>query len=158
MIGVHSLEQCWTATGDVLRRIFYTLFDYGVRLEQMLLQTNMVTPGFENPEQKSVEEVARWTLSCMRRVVPVAVPGILFLSGGQSPSLATKRLNAINLMGKHPWDLSFSFGCALQVPALNAWRGDPAKLSAGQQALYERAKCNCAARYGKYSPDMEPKS
>lgn len=157
MVGNHSLLRTCHVTADVLRRVFYVLFDHGVKLEQMLLKPNMVVPGLDCSQQAGAEEVARWTLACMRRVVPVAVPGIMFLSGGQSAELATLRLNAINLMGRHPWELSFSFSRALQVPALIAWRGEAANVAAGQKALYERAKCNCAARYGKYSSETEAK-
>ena len=158
MAGNHTLLQACHITSDVLRRVFYTLFDHGVKLEQMLLKPNMVVPGLECSEQVGAEEIAKWTLACMRRVVPAAVPGIMFLSGGQTAELATSRLNAINLMGKHPWELSFSFSRALHVPTLIAWRGEAANVAAGQQALYLRAKCNCAARYGKYSRDMEAKA
>jgi fructose-bisphosphate aldolase, class I len=156
-VGGHSLQQSFQATADAIRRLFYHLFDYGVGLERMLFQSNMVTPGLECPQQSGPDEVAQWTLSCMRRVVPVAVPGILFGAGNQKPESATLCLNSINLMGRHPWELSFSFRGALSRPALEVWRGDPKNVRAAQQALYDRAKCNCAARYGKYSPDMAPK-
>jgi fructose-bisphosphate aldolase class I len=115
----------------------------------------MVLSGKECPKQASVAEVAEATVRCLRRVVPSAVPGIVFLSGGQSASLATEHLSAMNALGKHPWELSFSYGRALQDPVLKAWRGDPSRVSAAQKAFHHRARCNGAARSGRYSKDME---
>jgi fructose-bisphosphate aldolase class I len=99
--------------------------------------------------------VAEATIRCLRRTVPAAVPGVVFLSGGQSPESATEHLNAMNAMGGHPWEISFSFARALQEPALRAWRGQVSNLPAARRAFYHRARCNSAARYGKYSKAME---
>ena len=121
----------------------------------MLLKPNMVLPGYESPKQVSDDEIAATTVRCFRHVVPSAVPGIVFLSGGQSDEEATSRLNAMNRIGPHPWELSFSYGRALQQAALKAWSGDDANREAAQRAFYHRAKMNSLARSGKYSPDME---
>jgi fructose-bisphosphate aldolase class I len=115
----------------------------------------MVLPGKDSPTQASPEEVARETIRCFRNTVPVAVPGIVFLSGGQDDVPATVHLNEMNKMGPHPWELSFSYGRALQAPAIKAWKGEPSNVEAGQQALLHRARCNGAARFGKYSEAME---
>jgi fructose-bisphosphate aldolase, class I len=114
-----------------------------------------VLSGKSCPQQASVDEVAQATLRCFRRTIPASVPGIVFLSGGQSAQKATEHLNAMNALGEYPWQLSFSYGRALQGPVLEAWRGDAAKAPTAQQFFYQRAKCNGAARYGKYSKDME---
>jgi fructose-bisphosphate aldolase class I len=121
----------------------------------MLLKPNMVLSGYDCSEQASDDEVAGRTLRCLRHNVPSAVPGIVFLSGGQSDEDATARLNVMNARGPHPWELSFSYGRALQAPALKAWGGDPASDEAGQRAFYHRAKMNGSARSGLYAPDME---
>jgi len=115
----------------------------------------MVLSGYECPKQASVREVAERTIECFKRVVPAAVPGIVFLSGGQSDEAATAHLNEMNRIGGFPWELSFSYGRALQAPALKAWGGRKENFAAGQKAYYHRAKCNSAARYGKYSEAME---
>ena len=115
----------------------------------------MVLSGYDCPQQASVDEVAEATIRCFRRTVPAAVPGIVFLSGGQSDEAATAHLNAMNQRGPHPWELSFSYGRALQAPALKAWKGEPANTDAGRQAFLHRARLNSAARYGRYTPDME---
>ena len=115
----------------------------------------MVMSGYDAPQRAGVQEVAEATLDCLYRHVPAAVPGIVFLSGGQSDEDATAHLNAMNAMGPHPWELSFSYGRALQAPALKAWGGDPAKVGQAQQAYYHRAKLNGAARSGEYSEEME---
>jgi fructose-bisphosphate aldolase class I len=120
----------------------------------MLLKPNMVLPGAACPEQASAQQVAQATLTCLRRTVPAAVPGINFLSGGQSDAAATANLNAMNA-APHPWILSFSYGRALQAPALMAWRGDAANKQVTQQALYRRARLNSAAVQGKYTAAME---
>jgi fructose-bisphosphate aldolase, class I len=120
-----------------------------------LLKANMVLPGYESSKQVSDEEIAEATVRCFRGVVPAAVPGIVFLSGGQSDEEATSRLNAMNRIGPHPWELSFSYGRALQQPALKAWMGDDANRESAQRAYYHRSAMNGAARFGKYSPDME---
>jgi fructose-bisphosphate aldolase class I len=136
--------------------VFNALFDQGVTLEGMLLKPNMVVAGKACTRQPAVEEVARATLRCLRRYVPAAVPGIVFLSGGQNARLATAHLNAINrLSGPKPWKISFSYGRALQDPALEAWHGRDENLAAGQSALYRRASCNGAASVGKYTDEME---
>ena len=137
----------------MLRLVFRELAGHRVALEQMLLKVNMVLPGEDCPQQASVHEVAEATLRCLRQVVPSTVPGIVFLSGGQSDVLATQHLNAMNQIGNVPWQLSFSYGRALQAPALKAWRGED--VQAGQRALLHRAHCNSAARYGHYSEEME---
>ena len=123
----------------------------------MLLKPNMVLSGYEAPDRAGVQEVAEQTVKCFRRHVPAAVPGIVFLSGGQSDEDATAHLNAMNAMGPHPWELSFSYGRALQAPALRAWSGATENVVAGQAAYLHRAKMNGLARSGSYSPDMEEK-
>ena len=146
MDGAHTIERSEQITGTVLHAVFDALFEQGVALEGILLKPNMVLPGKECNRQASVEEVATSTLRCLCRHVPAAVPGVVFLSGGQSAHLATAHLNAINqLPGPRPWRVSFSYGRALQDPALEAWRGRDENLPAGQQALYRRAKFNAAA-------------
>ena len=121
----------------------------------MLLKPNMVLSGYDSSEQAGTEEVARATIKCLRHNVPAAVPGIVFLSGGQTDEAATEHLNAMNARGPHPWELSFSYGRALQAPALKAWRGDPANVAAAQEAYLRRAGLNSLARSGEYSPEME---
>jgi fructose-bisphosphate aldolase class I len=139
--------------------VFQALFEQGIALEGMLLKPNMVVAGKECDRQTSVQEVATATLRCLRRHVPAAVPGIVFLSGGQNARLATAHLNAINrLPSPKPWEVSFSYGRALQDPALEAWHGQNANLAAGQQALYHRARFNGAASVGKYRDEMEMES
>jgi fructose-bisphosphate aldolase class I len=156
MDGSHSIERCEEVTATVLHEVFHALFEQDVGLEAMLLKPNMVLPGKECTRQASVDEVATATLRCLRRHVPPAVPGIAFLSGGQNARLATKHLNAINrLPGPKPWKISFSYGRALQDPALEAWHGRDENLAAGQQALYRRARSNGAASLGKYTDEME---
>jgi fructose-bisphosphate aldolase class I len=159
MDGSHTIERCEAVTGAVLHAVFNALFDQGVTLEGMLLKPNMVVAGKACTRQPAVEEVARATLRCLRRHVPAAVPGIVFLSGGQNARLATAHLNAINrLPGPKPWKISFSYGRALQDPALEAWHGRDENLAAGQSALYRRASCNGAASVGKYTDEMELES
>jgi fructose-bisphosphate aldolase class I len=155
MDGDHSIEQCYGVTARVLNRLFSQLLEHRVPFEGLLLKTNMVLSGTESPTQAGIEEVAALTVRCLRTTVPAAVPGIVFLSGGQSDELSTAHLNAMNRMGPHPWELSFSYGRALQAPALKAWKGESSNVEAGQQALAHRAKCNGAARYGRYSEEME---
>jgi fructose-bisphosphate aldolase, class I len=121
----------------------------------MLLKPNMVLPGYDGSQQATPDEVSEWTLRCFYRHVPAAVPGIVFLSGGQSDEDATANLNAMNAAGPHPWELSFSYGRALQAPALKAWGGDAANVEEGQKAYYRRAKFNGAARSGQYAPEWE---
>jgi fructose-bisphosphate aldolase class I len=156
MDGSHTLERCEAVTGNVLHTVFDELFEQKVCLEAMLLKPNMVIGGKECSEQASSEEVARATLRCLTRHVPSAVPGIVFLSGGQDHLAATAHLNEINwLAGPKPWKLSFSYGRALQDEALRAWHGKNENLQTGQRAFYHRAKCDRAAALGKYTEAME---
>jgi fructose-bisphosphate aldolase, class I len=159
MDGSHTIERCDDVTGVVLSSVFEALREQGVVLEGILLKPNMIIAGKACGRQASIEEVAAATLRCLRRHVPVAVPGIVFLSGGQSPRRATAHLDAINrLPGPKPWRVSFSYGRALQDPALEAWHGREDNLLAGQQALYRRASLNAAASLGKYVDEMETAS
>jgi fructose-bisphosphate aldolase class I len=157
MDGDHPLERCSKVTEEVLRTVFNHLYTQRVTLEGMILKPNMVLPGLTCPQQETVDEVAGATVRCLLRAVPGAVPGITFLSGGQSAELATARLNAMNLRFKSrvPWALAFSFARAIQQPALEIWRGEQAHVLAAQQALYHRARCNRAARGGEYTAAME---
>jgi fructose-bisphosphate aldolase, class I len=155
MDGTHSIERGFFVTSRVLGAVFTELFDQKVRLEGALLKPNMVLSGYDAEERASVDEVADWTLKCFRRHVPAAVPGIVFLSGGQTDEDATAHLNAMNQRGPHPWQLSFSYGRALQAQALKAWGGKPENVEAAQKAYYRRAKFNSAARHGEYAPEME---
>lgn len=157
MDGSHTIERCEEVTGNVLQATFEALFEQRVRLEGMLLKPNMIVAAKGCPKQGSVDEVARATLRCLRRRVPAAVPGIVFLSGGQNHLTANIHLNAVNqLDGPKPWKLSFSFGRALQDEALRDWRGKSENVKAGRQAFAHRAECAAAAALGKYSTDMEP--
>lgn len=155
MDGDHTIERCERVTGELLRRVYDALDEQQVRLEATLLKPNMVLPGLDCREQVGADEVAEATLRCLRRCVPGAVPGIVFLSGGQDDQLATERLNAINRLGPQPWELSFSYGRALQAGALATWRGEPANREPAQGALLHRARCAAAARRGEYSPALE---
>ena len=152
MDGAHTIERCEEVTGAVLHAVFHALFEQGVSLESMLLKPSMVIAGKDCSRQASVQEVATATLRCLRRHVPAAVPGIVFLSGGQKDRVATAHLNAINrLPGPKPWKISFSYGRALQDAAMAAWHGRDENVKAGQQALYHRARCNGAAARGEYT-------
>jgi len=155
MDGPHSIERCYEVTEATLVEVFAALHLHRVKLEGMLLKPNMVISGTENKQQASVEKVAEQTVRLFKRTVPSAVPGIVFLSGGQSDELATAHLSAMNAMGPLPWELSFSYGRALQAPSIKAWSGKPENVAAGQKAFYHRAKCNGAARNGRYTPAME---
>ena len=155
MNGNHSISRCEEVTTATLQTVFAALFDHRVVLEQMLLKTGMVLSGEECSEQAGDEVVAETTLRCLRRAVPAAVPGIVFLSGGQSAHVATQRLNAICRVGGAPWKLSFSFGRALQSPAMKAWKGSPDNVVAAQAALQHRAECNGLAVRGEYSAQAE---
>jgi fructose-bisphosphate aldolase class I len=156
MTGAHTIERCEEVTGQVLQAVFDALFEEGVVLEGMLLKPNMVTSGQDCPTQASAAEVAAATLRTLRRHVPPAVPGVVFLSGGQDPRLATQHLDAINeLDGAKPWKLSFSFGRALQDEAMDAWRGRDENAPAGQRAYHHRARCDNAAALGRYRGEME---
>ncbi|HEX3889268.1 MAG TPA: class I fructose-bisphosphate aldolase [Verrucomicrobiae bacterium] len=157
MDGEHTLERCREVTEEVLRTVFNQLNFQRVMLEGMILKPNMVLPGLACPKQESMDEVADATVNCLLRTVPAAVPGVAFLSGGQSSELASARLNAMNFRFKSrmPWALTFSFSRAIQQPALEIWRGQDANVKASQQALLHRAKCNRAARRGDYTAAME---
>jgi fructose-bisphosphate aldolase class I len=160
MEGDHTLERCCKITEEVLRTFFSQLYIQGVVLEGMILKPNMVLPGSTCPTQETVDQVADATVRCLLRSVPAAVPGIAFLSGGQSAQLASARLNAMNVRfeSRLPWAVAFSFARAIQQPALEIWRGEKANAVAAQQALNHRARCNRAARRGEYSPGMEKPS
>jgi fructose-bisphosphate aldolase class I len=157
MEGEHSLERCGEVTEEVLGMVFLQLRAQRVFLEGMILKPNMVLPGSTCPAQNGLDEIARATVACLLRAVPAAVPGIAFLSGGQSPELATARLNAMNkdFRSRLPWNLAFSFARAIQQPALEIWRGDAAKVPEAQRILVQRARCNRAARRGGYTSEME---
>ena len=151
----NSIERCEEVTEATLGTVFDELHGQDILLEGIVLKPNMVVPGKRSPRQASVKEVAVATLRVLRRIVPPAVPGIAFLSGGQSAEVATEHLNAMNAIGGVPWELTFSYGRALQDPALKAWRGDPSKVEAGRQQLALRARNNGAARSAGYTPAME---
>lgn len=155
MDGDHTLERHAEVTERTLRLVFHALADHQVRLEAMLLKPNMVLSGKDCPQQASVAEVADATLRCMRRTVPAAVPGLVFLSGGQSDESATVHLNAMNQSEPAPWELSFSYGRALQAPALKAWAGLAVNAAAAQHELRHRAKCSHLARLGKYTEQVK---
>jgi fructose-bisphosphate aldolase class I len=157
MEGEQTLERCREVTEEVQRAVFSQLYTQGVMLESMILKPNMVLPGAACPTQETVDAVADATVRCLLRAVPAAVPGIAFLSGGQSPELASARLNAMNVrfQSRLPWALAFSFARAIQQPAMEIWRGEEAHVLAAQQALYHRARCNRAARRGEYNAAME---
>ena len=159
MDGNHTLERSFEVTEEVLRTVFNQLYTLRVLPEGMILKPNMVLPGLTCPRQESVDEVADATVRCLLRAVPAAVPGIAFLSGGQSAELASARLNAMNVRFKLrlPWALAFSYARAIQQPALDIWHGEESNVLAAQQALYHRARCNRDARRGEYNPAMEPK-
>ena len=155
MDGDHTLARCEEVTSTTLECVFGALYEHQVALKHVLLKTGMVLPGLKCPQQVDDATIAETTLRCLRRSVPAAVPGIVFLSGGQRDVEATERLNAICAAGDTPWKLSFSFGRALQDAALKTWSGSPANVVAAQTALYHRAKCNGLAVQGKYSATME---
>ena len=151
----NDIETCYRATRRTLHKTFDELYHQRVDLEGMLLKPNMVISGKGSSTQASAAEVAEWTIRCFRETVPAAVPGIVFLSGGQSDEQASENLNAINSLGEQPWTLSFSYGRALQAPALKAWGGSAESVEAGQSFLALRARCNSAAVAGRYSAEME---
>ena len=155
MDASHTIARCEEVTQVTLQSVFAALVEQRVVLEQMLLKTGMVLAGAECPVQANDAVVAETTLRCLRRTVPAAVPGIVFLSGGQSDEFATQRLNAICRVGAAPWKLSFSFGRALQAPAMRMWNGVEGNVVAAQGALHHRTQCNSAALDGKYSETME---
>lgn len=153
--GGHALARCAEVTTAVLLEVFHALQRHGVVLEHMLLKPSMVLPGRAHPQQTDPATVAAATLQVLRRTVPAAVAGINFLSGGQAAAEASANLDAMNRLGPQPWPLSFSYGRALQDPALKAWQGQPARAGAGQQALLLRARLNAAASQGRYQASME---
>jgi fructose-bisphosphate aldolase, class I len=155
MDGTHPIEESYRVTDRMLQALYTELFDQRVRREGSLLKTNMVVSGYDASEQADVDTVAELTIKCLRNTVPAAVPGVVFLSGGMSDEDATARLNAMNQRGPHPWELSFSYGRALQAPALKAWGGDANNVEEAQKAYYRRAKFNGAARSGSYAPEWE---
>jgi fructose-bisphosphate aldolase class I len=155
MDGTHTLEESAKATGRVLQAVYVELHDQRVDYRGTLLKPNMVLSGYQATNRAGVDEVADATLDVLYRHVPAAVAGIVFLSGGQTDEDATAHLNAMNKRGPHPWQLSFSYGRALQAPALKAWAGKPENVEAAQRAYYHRAKLNSAARTGMYAPEME---
>lgn len=151
----HSIDACYEATARTLQALYAELGAQRVDLEGTLLKPNMVIPGKGNADQASPERIARATLDCLRRYVPAAVPGIVFLSGGQSEQEATVNLDAVNRLDGRPWPLSFSYGRALQASALQAWAGDPERVGAAQAAFLHRARCNAAAAGGRYTAEIE---
>jgi fructose-bisphosphate aldolase, class I len=153
--GTHTIERSYHVSCKVLAALYTELSDQRVDIAGTLLKPNMVLSGYEAPNRAGVEEVAEWSLKCYYKHVPAAVPGIVFLSGGQSDEDATAHLNAMNARGPHPWKLSFSYGRALQAPALKAWQGKPEQVEAAKRAYYHRAKLNGAATSGLYAPEME---
>jgi fructose-bisphosphate aldolase, class I len=153
--GTHTIERGYHVACKVLEALFTELSDQRVDIEGTLLKPNMVLSGYDASNRAGIDEVADWTLKCFYKHVPAAVPGIVFLSGGQSDEDATAHLNAMNAKGPHPWKLSFSYGRALQAPALKAWSGKPDQVEAAQRAYYHRAKLNGAATTGLYVPEME---
>ena len=155
MDGAHGIERCETVTAQVLQAVFAELDAHRVQFEGMLLKPNMVIAGKKCVRQAGVQEVAEATIRCLRRYVPAAVPGIVFLSGGQSAEDATDHLNAMNAMGPQPWQVSFSYGRALQAPVLAAWKGQEGNVAAAQQALRKRCRLNGLARDGHYARAME---
>ena len=157
MDGSHDIDDSFVVTEEVLHTVFFELYSQGVQYEQMILKPNMVLSGYDANDRACVDEVADATLQCFARTVPAAVPGIAFLSGGQSDEDATSHLNRMNqiLDENKPWNLSFSYGRALQQPAIKTWLGKSENVTAAQNALINRAKLNSLATVGKYSTDME---
>jgi fructose-bisphosphate aldolase, class I len=153
--GTHTLDESAKATGRVLLAVYQELHDQRVDLRGTLLKPNMVLSGYSASPRARIDEVADATLETLYKHVPASVPGIVFLSGGQTDEDASAHLNAMNARGPHPWELSFSYGRALQAPALKAWRGDEGNVRAGQEAFAHRAKMNGLARSGDYSPELE---
>jgi fructose-bisphosphate aldolase class I len=153
--GTHTIEESAKATGRVLLAVYQELHDQRVDSAGTLLKPNMVLSGYSAESRAGVDEVADATLDVLYKHVPAAVPGIVFLSGGQTDEDASAHLNAMNARGPHPWQLSFSYGRALQAPALKAWRGDEANVQAGQDAFAHRARMNSLARSGEYSAELE---
>lgn len=155
MDGAHDIDRCEVVTSRVLETVFAELDAQNVLLEGILLKPNMVIPGMKCKQQASPQQIAEATIRCFNRYVPAAVPGIVFLSGGQSAEDATDNLNAMNMMGTHPWEVSFSYGRALQAPVLTTWKGKEENVAAAQKTFYNRCKLNGLARDGEYSRSME---
>ncbi len=155
MDGDHDIDRAERETEATLRAVFAALADHRVAPEAIVLKPNMVLSGTDCSEQADPEEVAKRTLALLTRVVPPAVPGIAFLSGGQSDELASEHLSAMNAIGGAPWELSFSYGRALQATPLEIWAGEESNVQAAQTAFAHRAKCNGEARYGRYSAELE---
>ncbi len=155
MDGDHDIERCEDVTSRVLEAVFTELAAHRVLFEGMLLKPNMIVAGLQCAAQEGLRRVSEATIRCMSRYVPAAVPGIVFLSGGQSAEDATDHLNAINSMGPHPWQVSYSYGRALQAPVLAAWQGQQAHRLAAQQTFLKRCRLNSLACNGKYSRSME---
>jgi fructose-bisphosphate aldolase class I len=155
MEGNHTIDRSDEVTEAAHQALYDSLYEHRIFLEGSLLKPNMVLPGYDSKKQVSDEEIARRTVDNFRRNVPAAVPGIVFLSGGQSDEQATARLNEMNKLGPHPWELSFSYGRALQAPTLKEWKGEASNVGAAQAAFAHRAKCNSAARSGSYTAAME---
>jgi fructose-bisphosphate aldolase class I len=153
--GNHTIEKSQEVTEQTLKITFTELFLQRIHLEGMILKPSMVVSGKDNARQAGVDEVGERTIQCLKRTVPAAVPGIAFLSGGQSAVSATEHLNAMNKLGPLPWQVSFSYARALQDPALKAWKGEPGNVPAAQRIFYHRAKMNSAARTGTYTAQME---
>ena len=155
MDGTHTIDESYQLTTETLYNVFYELVSQGVELEGIVLKPNMVLSGYDCSDQASVEQVAEMTVDCFLNTVPAVVPGIAFLSGGQSDELATAHLNAMNQIDGIPWNLTFSYGRALQAPALKAWSGKDENISNAQGSFMKRAKFNSLATKGEYSKDME---
>src|SRR5512138_3007367 len=155
MDGAHTIERCEEVTSEVLSTVFRELHSHRIHLEGMILKPNMVISGKKCATRANPQQVAEATVRTLKRYVPSAVPGIAFLSGGQSAAEATEHLNLMNQMGPAPWELTFSYGRALQEEALRAWGGKPETYAAGQKAFFRRAKLNGLARSGNYSPKQE---
>jgi fructose-bisphosphate aldolase class I len=155
MEGDHSIDASAQASGRALQALYTELHDQRVDLRGTLLKPNMVVSGYESASRAGVDEVAERTLEVLYRHVPAAVPGVVFLSGGQSDEDATAHLDAIVRRGPHPWEVTFSFSRALQASALAAWEGKPENVEAAQRAYAHRAAMNAAARSGSYSPALE---
>ncbi|MGH8762408.1 MAG: class I fructose-bisphosphate aldolase [Nitrosospira sp.] len=155
MDGIHGIDRCEAVTSQMLENLFVELDAHRVVFEGILLKPNMVIPGMKCTNQASPQQIAEASVRCLRRYVPAAVPGIVFLSGGQSAEDATGHLNAMNAMGPHPWELSFSYGRALQAPVLAAWEGRESNAAAAQKAFFKRCQLNSFAREGRYNREME---
>lgn len=157
MTGTHTIQRCYDVTEQVLKTLFYQLYQFKIDLEGIILKPNMVIAGTESANQNSVDEVAEATVNCLLASVPAVVPAIAFLSGGQSPENAAAHLNAINknFEGRLPWIVAFSFARAIQQPVLDLWKGQQSNVERAQNLLYRRAELDAAALRGEYTPAME---